>query len=184
MLNENVANKTNEVTGLDLVFISDKEVMTDSLLIAKRFEKRHDYVLRSISRLLKSNPELRGRHTFEEATYLDSQGKARPKYLLTKDATTLLVMGYTGKKAMEFKIDYINAFNLMYERLKLQKSLDEELAEAVKLDGISFMSASEAAKVMKKRQIDKPVHKHNIQQILNKQQRMFDFMLDDKQIEH
>lgn len=85
---------------------------------------------------------------------------------------------------MEVKIDYINAFNAMYDHLKLQKSIDEELAEAIKLDEISFMSASEAAKVLKKRQVDKPIHKDNIQRILDKKQKMFTFMHEDKQQIH
>lgn len=184
MLNENVANQTSEVAELDLVFIGDKVVFTDSLLVAKRFKKRHDNVLRSIHTLLRDNSNLRGLPKFEESSYISAQGKAQPKYLLTKDAMILLVMGYTGKKAMEFKIDYINAFNAMYDRLRLQKTIDEELAEAIKLDEISFMSASEAAKVMKKRQVDKPIHKDNIQRILDKKQRMFTFMYEDKQQIH
>lgn len=54
---------------------------------------------------------------FEESNY-KSRGKGYPKFLLTKDGFALLVMGYTGKKAMKFKIAYINRFNRMEEFIK------------------------------------------------------------------
>lgn len=184
MLNKNVANQTSEVTELDLVFINDKEVMTDSLTVAIFFGKSHFHVMRDIRRILKDTKDIINAPTFGLVDFIDKKGEKRNKYIFNKDATVLLIMGYTGKEAMKFKLDYINAFNAMYDRLKLQKTIDEELAEAVKLDEISFMSASEAAKVLKKRQVDKPIYKDNIQRILNKKQRMFDFMHDNKQIAH
>lgn len=184
MLNENVASKTNEVTELDLVFISDKEVMTDSLTVARVFKKSHFHVMRDIRRIIKDTKEISNAPTFGLVDFIDKKGEKRNKYIFGKDATILLIMGYTGKEAMEFKIDYINAFNAMYDRLKLQKSIDEELAEAINLDEISFMGASEAAKVLKKRQVDKPIYKDNIQRILNKKQKMFTFMYEDERKIH
>nr|WP_286481666.1 Rha family transcriptional regulator [Ignatzschineria indica] len=115
---------------------------------------------------------------------MDSYGREMPKYTMDKDSFLMLAMGYHGAKATEIRYRYIQAFNAMCDRLKLQKTIDEELAEAIKLDEISFMSASEAAKVMKKRQVDKPIHKDNIQRILNKKQKMFTFMHEDRQKIH
>ncbi len=45
--------------------------------------------------------------------YTDAKGEARPEYLLTRDGFTLLAMGFTGTKALQFKVAYINAFNRM-----------------------------------------------------------------------
>lgn len=53
---------------------------------------------------------------FIEAEYIDAQGKPRKQYIITKDGFALLAMGFTGAKALQFKIAYINAFNRM-ERL-------------------------------------------------------------------
>lgn len=90
----------------------------DSLQVAETFKKRHDSVLRDIANLLKSCEFKFGLLNFVESSYKNSQNKKQPKYLMTKDGFTLLVMGYTGKKAMEFKIAYINRFNKMEEFIK------------------------------------------------------------------
>lgn len=45
--------------------------------------------------------------------YLDDQKNLQPYYEMDKDFFTLLVMGFTGEKALKFKIDYINRFNQM-----------------------------------------------------------------------
>lgn len=57
------------------------------------------------------------RLNFQPAEYLDEQGKPRKQYTITRDGFTLLAMGFTGKKAMKFKIDFIQAFNAMEAEL-------------------------------------------------------------------
>ena len=158
--------------------------MTDSLIVAEVFGKDHGKVLRDIRQLITEIESFGGRSKFGLISYLDSYGREMPKYTMDKDSFLMLAMGYHGAKATEIRYRYIQAFNAMCDRLKLQKTIDEELAEAIKLDEISFMSASEAAKVMKKRQVDKPIHKDNIQRILNKKQKMFTFMHEDRQKIH
>ena len=54
---------------------------------------------------------------FAPVEYCDGKGEMRPEYLITRDGFTLLVMGYTGEKAMVFKKAYIAAFNEMESRL-------------------------------------------------------------------
>ena len=54
-----------------------------------------------------------GVSNFRQSSYFNLQGKEQPCYEMTKDGFTLLAMGFTGKKAIEFKINYINAFNQM-----------------------------------------------------------------------
>ena len=89
----------------------------DSLQIAESFGKAHDNVLRDIRNTIVEAGGNFSLLNFEESKY-KSRGKSYPKYYLTKDGFTLLVMGYTGKKAMEFKIAYINRFNEMEEWIK------------------------------------------------------------------
>ena len=45
---------------------------------------------------------------------------------MTRDGFTLLAMGFTGKKALEWKIRYIQAFNEMERKLKEQENLVAE----------------------------------------------------------
>lgn len=59
---------------------------------------------------------------FEETTYINDQnGQEYPIFIMNRDGFTLLAMGFTGKKALKFKLDYIAAFNAMEKALKEQK---------------------------------------------------------------
>lgn len=106
----------------DLVFLQKNAAMTDSLTVAEYFHKRHGNVLADIERLdcSKEFTEL----NFKGSTYKDSTGRTLPKYLMTKDGFIFLVMGYRGKKAAQFKEDYIKAFNAM-ESFVREKSTQE-----------------------------------------------------------
>jgi Rha family phage regulatory protein len=99
----------------ELVFINNDRVVTDSLMVAEAFGKRHSDVLRSVEHLGCSK-EFNERN-FALDDYTDRKGERRPKYLITQDGFTLLVMGYTGKTAMEFKEKYIDEFNRMKKEL-------------------------------------------------------------------
>lgn len=98
----------------------------DSLQVAETFGKRHDHVLRDIEKVMDNCDEKFSLLNFGESSYKNSQNKKQPKYLLSKDGFTLLVMGYTGKKAMQFKIAYINRFNQMESFIKSLLATKEE----------------------------------------------------------
>ncbi|WP_281983144.1 Rha family transcriptional regulator [Azonexus hydrophilus] len=123
----------------DAVSTHGRKVVTTSLKVAEIFGKQHKHVLRDIEAISqsksgpsdtdhqpKSGPMIDPiaefhRLNFELMTYLDEAGKGarreQPMYEMTKDGFTLLAMGYTGEKAMLFKIAYIAEFNRMAERL-------------------------------------------------------------------
>lgn len=103
-----------------LVALSNGIPTTSSQLVAQTFGKEHKHVLRDIEKVCEQLPENFSQSNFGLANYLDAQGKSRPMYLLTRDAFTLLVMGYTGKEAMQFKLKYIEAFNAMEAELRKQ----------------------------------------------------------------
>lgn len=63
---------------------------------------------------------------FYETSYISSRGREENEYLMDRDGFSLLVMGFTGKKVLEWKLKYINAFNKMEERLKSGNYLSEE----------------------------------------------------------
>lgn len=101
-----------------LVSIKNDQPVTSSLQIAKIFDKNHRDVLKAISDLKKGVAQ-NFADLFYEDTYIHPQNKQRYRmFYMTKDGFTLLAMGFTGKKATRFKIQYINAFNKMEEQLK------------------------------------------------------------------
>ncbi|ANB96660.1 hypothetical protein CGH87_12020 [Vibrio parahaemolyticus] len=105
----------------DLVFISQtNKLVTDSFLVAKYFGKRHDDVLRKIRNLNCSYTFTNRNFTVCHKNNELQNNKLQPFYQMTKDGFIFLVMGFTGKKAAIIKEAYINAFNLMAEKLTKQ----------------------------------------------------------------
>lgn len=104
------------------LFADKKDIArVDSLYVAEFFEKNHKEVLRDIRNIAAPNSGLSKEFTernFALGSYKDKQNKKRPCYYLTRDGFTLLVMGYTGKKALKFKELYIRRFNEMEELIK------------------------------------------------------------------
>jgi Rha family phage regulatory protein len=100
-----------------------------SRYVAKVFDKRHDNVLQSITDLKNQASGEFGLVNFAESSYKDSTGRKLPEYLLTRDGFTLLAMGFTGKRAMQFKIAYINRFNEMAEFIKSLSAAKLEFPE-------------------------------------------------------
>ncbi|MGR5294728.1 Rha family transcriptional regulator [Vibrio mediterranei] len=105
----------------DLVFVSQtKELVTDSFLVAQYFSKRHDDVLKKIRSLHCSQDfTVRNFAVCHKNNELQNN-KLQPFYQMTKDGFMFLVMGFTGKKAAVIKEAYINAFNMMAEKLTNQ----------------------------------------------------------------
>jgi Rha family phage regulatory protein len=95
---------------------------TTSQKVAEVFGKRHNNVIRSIEDLRDNCPKEFTALNFELSEYTDNTGRKLPMYLLTRDGLTLLVMGYTGKEAMKFKLAYIEAFNCMERQLAAQQA--------------------------------------------------------------
>lgn len=104
---------------------------TTSLEVAKFFSKRHDHVVRSIQDLISNTPESFSAPNFGAAEYSDEQGKPRPMFILYRDGFMLLVMGYTGKKALAMKLAYIEAFNRMEEELARQKEAARNITQDI-----------------------------------------------------
>ncbi len=107
----------------DLVFVKNKEVVTDSLTIAEVFNKDHKNVLRDIKDLDCSNEF--SRLNFAPSNY-EVRGKEYPMYYISQDGFSFLVMGYTGKTAAEFKEKYITEFRRMEKKLNEPKVLTEK----------------------------------------------------------
>ncbi|EFB4722461.1 peptidase [Escherichia coli] len=89
--------------------------VTSSLAIADYFAKRHDDVLKKI-RTLECSASFTARN-FSVSDYTDCTGRKLPCYQITRDGFAFLAMGFTGKRAAQFKEAYINAFNQMEKQL-------------------------------------------------------------------
>lgn len=100
-----------------LVSLENGIPSTTSLKVSEVFHKRHTEVLRGIRSLCDNTPESFYGRNFASVEYTDAKGERRPMYTMTRDGFTLLVMGYTGKEAMRFKLEYIEAFNAMEKEL-------------------------------------------------------------------
>lgn len=100
---------------MKLVFIDNSRPVTDSLIVADTFGKRHADVMRDI-RNLECSEEFNQRN-FAQIEYTDESNRTYPKYLITQDGFSFLVMGYTGKEAARFKEMYIGEFNRMRDEL-------------------------------------------------------------------
>lgn len=96
-----------------------------SLQVAEDFGKRHDHIIRDIESIIKGLPKIgeTPQKPFIEAEYQHSQNKQIYKYYeMTRDGFSLLIMGFTGSKALEWKYKYIQAFNEMERQLREPKT--------------------------------------------------------------
>ena len=103
----------------ELVIMKDQQAVTTSLQVAEVFGKEHKNVLRDISNL--NLDRLNFEQMFMESTEPDLYGRDRRIYYMNRDGFTLLAMGFTGKKALDFKLKYIEAFNNMEEAIKEER---------------------------------------------------------------
>ena len=108
----------------DLVVIENNQALTDSRIVAEKFGKNHKHVIRDIENLIKQTASVRqspilgfGVNTptsqmFLETTYqAEDGGRKYPMYLMNRDGFSLLAMGFTGVKALQFKLKFIDACN-------------------------------------------------------------------------
>lgn len=128
------------------LFHKETVAMTDSLKVAEVFGKRHDNVLKALKKI-NCSKQFNALH-FKAVKYTDEKGEKRPKVLMTQDGFTFLVMGFTGKKAAEFKEAYIKQFNEMREWISKREHLSTNqhiLNDAIQMrfDGEHFAYSRE-----------------------------------------
>ncbi len=114
-----------------------REVLISSRIVAEVFEKQHYHVVRdiektseTIDRIGKASEKLDntklGSTYFIKSVYKDGNNRPRTEYLLTKDGLTLIVMGFKGEKAFDFKIAFIKKFNEMEQKITAVKSIRKD----------------------------------------------------------
>ena len=126
----------------DLVFKGQNDqVVTTSLKVAEVFEKEHKHVLDAVRKLFTAENSA-VKQMFQESTYLNERNQSQPMFVMNRDGFTLLAMSFNGKKALEFKIAYINAFNNMEAELKSQQTKQLSAAESL-LQSVQLLVAHE-----------------------------------------
>lgn len=116
----------------ELVIMKDQQAVTSSLQVAETFDKRHDHIIRDIEKLQKDLPNFG--EMFLLSNIPDGYGRSRKAYYMNRDGFTLLAMGFTGKKALKFKMQYIEAFNKMEDQIKTGGfKIPSTMAEALRL---------------------------------------------------
>lgn len=106
-----------------LVVQRDNQAVTTSQKVAESFGKKHRNVMQTIKNLTAENSAVK--KMFVESTYINSRGQEWPMYYMNRDGFTLLAMGFTGKKAMQFKLKYIEAFNAMESEINNMRPIDK-----------------------------------------------------------
>lgn len=126
----------------EIVTVQHREAITTSLKVAEVFNKNHQHVLDAIRKL--DCPKEFGLSNFRQSSYVNEQNKKLPMYDITRDGFSLLAMGFTGKKALQFKIKYIDAFNRMEAALLQSRNLawqeqrnDGKVARRIETDTIA-----------------------------------------------
>ena len=114
----------------NLINITEKDgqLVVSSRQVAENFEKEHKDVLKAIENIKAQNCAVTP--LFIETSYKAGTGKNYKEYFMTRDGFSLLVMGFTGSKALEWKLKYIEAFNHMEAELN---SPERIMARALKI---------------------------------------------------
>lgn len=129
----------NALTGesqYGLVQIVGDQITTTSLKIAEVFERRHDNVIRTIKKLEQADESQKfARLNFEECKIKDLTGETTSHYNITRNGFSMLVMGFTGAKAFVWKEKFLEAFDMMAEKLKrpVAPAIPQTLPEALRL---------------------------------------------------
>jgi len=117
----------NQLVTLTTQDVSRAYPVTDSLVIAEQFNKRHDIVLRDIRKLAEDLRETLvddeiSLYKIEESVYQNDRGRAYTRFDMNESFFMLLVMGYTGKKALKIKNRFIKQFISMKHELTMRSN--------------------------------------------------------------
>lgn len=133
-----------------LVVIQNNQIVVSSKDIAEHFGKDHKNVLQNIRDILVA--ENSATKFYQETTY-QNRGKDYKEYLMNRDGFSLLAMGFTGKKALQWKLKYIEAFNEMEETLKqgyLEEPVNLNELHCKTYKGVPVITIGDFAEIVKR----------------------------------
>lgn len=109
-----------------LVLVRDGEVRANSRDVAASFSKEHRHVLRAIDGLISSAAEAAAHFWATDYQAPGASAQRHRAYEMDRDGFALLAMGFTGPKALRWKLAYIDAFNRMEAALRDAAANDPE----------------------------------------------------------
>jgi Rha family phage regulatory protein len=107
-----------------VVFQKDGGVFATSRDVAEFFEKEVKHVHEAIKNMVAKEPKLASTF-FRPFKIKDLSGESISHYEMTRDGFTLLAMGFTGTKALQWKLRYIEAFSAMEAQLRQQQMVPD-----------------------------------------------------------
>lgn len=122
-------NEMNNLVASIDVKEYEGQIVVSSREVANNFEKRHNDVVNSIENLTTKNIVVK--EMFKEDTF-EHKGNIYKHYWMNRDGFSLLVMGFTGAKALQWKLKYIEAFNKMEQYIKEQNKPSYMIDDRVK----------------------------------------------------
>ncbi len=137
-LTMNQYTKNIDLVPTPAIFAQGSQVFSTSRDVATFFAKRHDHVIRGIENLILQEPGLASDHipNFGEMVLPVEIGSGATRmskaYRMTRTGFTLLAMGFTGEKALRFKLRYIAAFDELEAKLRAQAA-PQTFADALRL---------------------------------------------------
>lgn len=111
----------------ELVYLKNDIAVCDSLQVAEKFGKEHKNVLQSIDNLMAENSAVKT--MFKNSSYKSNNGQRYRKFYINRDGFSLLAMGFTGKEALEWKLQYIRAFNQMEKLIQEKGTAAYQIAD-------------------------------------------------------
>ena len=133
-----------------LVVINNNQIVVSSKDLAEHFGKQHKHVIENIRDILSA--ENSANEFFHEESY-SYNGRRLPMYLMNRDGFSLLAMGFTGKKALQWKLKYIEAFNEMEETLKqgyLEEPVNTNELHCKTYKGVPVITIGDFAEIVKR----------------------------------
>lgn len=146
-------NKTKEISIISTLSVNnDNQIITSSLDIAHYFGKQHKDIIKKIEQAECSNDF--SQRNFSLAEYIDTQGKPRKSYQITRDGFFFAALGFTGKKAAQFREAYINAFNEMLQQISSQPQISSNVVDITVYCGRLYIHSHNVAALFNVRHID------------------------------
>jgi Rha family phage regulatory protein len=110
--------KTDTLRLSAILSVSNGTATILSTTVAELFDKQHKHVLEAIRGFETGMENAANGPNFRPVEYQDSKGEMRPAYQMTRDGFFFLTLGFTGKRAEEWRWKVIRAFNAMEEELR------------------------------------------------------------------
>ena len=149
--------------GLVVIDRNHKQVTTNTLIVTKQFNKKHKNVLQRITNLTK-----KGRLKIQPSYYLDKQGKKQKYYVLDRKSFSIVVLGFTGEEAENFRVEYIEQFEKIADELLEWRKTRQDVIEPTKVanDSLAWLKLALEKEIPESR---KPKFLYiNIQQAITK----------------